>query len=60
MAKIKPSDRVTVYRDANENEVAVARCETCEGHGCDTCKGLGFVRVPLDVMSASAAIQGDR
>lgn len=46
----KPSDRITVYKDAGGNKIVVARCETCEGHGCETCKGLGFVRVDENVV----------
>ena len=39
------SDHVTVYRDAKGAEVAVERCENCEGLGCEDCAGLGFRRV---------------
>jgi hypothetical protein len=60
MSKIKATHRVTVYRDANDNEVAVARCETCEGHGCETCKGLGFIRVSQDALAATGHIQGEK
>jgi hypothetical protein len=51
---VQPSNRVTVYHDAGGNKVVVARCETCEGHGCETCSGLGFVRVDENVAQGRA------
>jgi hypothetical protein len=46
--KIKATDRVTVYRDSQGREIAVETCEAYNGHGCDGCKGLGFLRVPQE------------
>lgn len=44
----KPSNTVTVYKDANDETVAVERCAACEGRGCDGCRGLGFIRLRGD------------
>jgi hypothetical protein len=48
---IKSTDRVTVYRDGSNREVAVETCEGCDGKGCDGCKGLGFLRITEDELS---------
>jgi hypothetical protein len=51
---VKSTDRVTVYRDGQNREVAVETCEACEacnGKGCDGCKGLGFLRITEDELS---------